>query len=172
MTALAVVVAAVLVATLQVAATPFFTVAGATAELGVAAILVALLVGGPRQAMLMTPAIALSVAFAGSRSPGLLLIGYTAVLPVGLALERYDLPPAPYLRFLATALLGGAWLRTVLALGAFAGGAAFAPLVLLRDVVTPGLAFDAALLTLLYVPLRLMGRAQLRFAVERRGWLP
>jgi len=172
MTALAVMVAAVLVATLQVAATPFFTVAGATADLGIAAILAALLVGGPRQAMLMTPAVALSVAFAGSRSPGLLLAGYAAVLPIGLVLERYDLPPTPYLRFLATALLSGAWLRGVLALGAFSGGAAFAPLVLLRDVITPGLAFDAVLLTLLYVPLRLSGRAQLRFGLERRGWLP
>jgi hypothetical protein len=43
---------------------------------------------------------------------------------------------------------------------------------LVRDVITPGLAFDAILVTLVYIPLRLSGRAQLQYTLERRGWLP
>ncbi len=161
MMVLVVAAVAVLVAAIQVAAVPLFTVAGATAELGVVAILVTLLVAGPRPAMLMTPAIALAVGFAGSRAPGLLLIGYTAVLPIGYLLDRYGMPPGPYPRLLITACAGGLWVRLVLSLSAFLNGAAFEPVVLLRDIITPGLAFDAALITLAYVPLRLAGHAQL-----------
>jgi hypothetical protein len=172
MTYLTVAVAAVLVAAFQVTVVPLFPISGATAELAIPFILGALMVGGPGAGMFATPAIALSVGMAGDREPGLLLIAYTPALLFGYLLDRFELPPGKFPRLLVTALLAGFWVRLVLSASALAGGAAFEPFVLLVDIVTPGFLFDAMVITLLYVPLRLLGRADLHYVVERRGWMP
>lgn len=165
-------IGAVLTAAMQVTVVPLFPISGATAELAIPFILVSLMLGGPPAGMLATPAVALAVGMASTRAPGLLLIGYCGVLLVGYALDRYGLPPGRYPRVLITALAAGAWIRIVLSAGAFATGAPFAPFPLLVQIVTPGFLFDAVFVTLAYLPLRLLGRADLRYVVERRGWMP
>jgi hypothetical protein len=164
--------AAVLVATLHVTVVPLFAVGAATAELGVIAILVALMTSGPRAAMVLTPAVALAVSFSSDRAPGLLLLCYAAVLPIGYALDRYGTPPGSFGRLMTTALLSGVWVRTVLSVAAYLEGAAFDPAVLIGDVLLPGAAFDAAIFALVYVPLRLTGHASPRFSLATRGWSP
>jgi hypothetical protein len=161
-----------MVAALQVSVAPLFPIAGATAELGIAAILAALLVGGPRAAMLMTPAVALALSFGTDLAPGAVLIGYTAVLPIGYLLDRYGMPPGDYPRLLLTAVLAGVWLRLVLSFEAFAEGAALAPGPLLAEVLLPGIVFDAVLASAVYLPLRLAGQSHLTFVLQRRSWLP
>jgi hypothetical protein len=162
----------VAVASFQVTVAPLFPMGGATAEFGIAAIIAVAFLQGPRAAMLFAPALAFAVGFAGSRSPGLLLIGYAGVLPIAYFIEQSQWPLGGYLRTVCAFVLAGAWLRLVLSLGAFADGAAFAPFALVLDVLTPGFAFDAIAATLLYVPFRIAGLPTLRFSLQKGGWLP
>jgi hypothetical protein len=171
MTVVSVAAAAVLAAALQVTVAPLFAVAGTTADFGVIAIVVTLLAAGPRAAMVMTVAFALALGLASTRSPGLLLAGYPAILLTAYALERYGLP-GDFPRLLAAAAAGGAGVRLLLAFGAFASGAAFAPVPLMRDVLLPGLVIDAVLVALAYLPMRLLGHGHPQLSLERRGWLP
>ena len=122
--------------------------------------------------MVLTPLVALFTALSGNRAPGLLLIGYAAIIPIGYVLDRYGMPPGHYPRILATAILSGLWIRLVLSLGAMASGAELAVLELLRSVLIPGVLIDAVLITLAYGALRLFGYGRMTFGLQRQGWLP
>jgi hypothetical protein len=120
--------------------------------------------------MLMTPAVALTLALSSDLGAGVLLVGYTAVLPIGYALDRFAMPPGELPRFLVMAGAAGIWIRVVLSLEAFVQGAEFSPTVLVGNVLLPGLVFDVVIAALIYLPARALGRAQLTFVTEKKGW--
>jgi hypothetical protein len=66
-------------------------------------------------------------------------------------------PVNHYLRTLAMMVVTGVWARALLAVGAIAGGADGAFGMLVTDVVLPGMFLDAALLSVVYIPLRVAG---------------
>jgi len=162
MTIVAAVVGLVLAALMQVTLAPLFPLDGAVAMVAMTA--------GPRAAMVALPALCLAASFTSDRSPGLLIIGYLPFLPLATVLEEAALPVNRFLRVLAALVITGLWARLVLAGGAFAQGADFAPAALIRDILIPGVAVDGLLLSLLYLPPRLMGWAPQPLTLRRTGW--
>ncbi len=153
MTGLAMLLAAIA----QVTVAPLFPVAGAVPEFVLLGLVLMAAFSSPSPVMVLTPLMAVALAFLSDRSPGLLLVAYLPLLPLGFALEESPVPLNHYLRTLAMIVVTGVWLRTLLALGAMASGAAPAFSLLLSDVLVPGAFLDAALLTVVYIPMRLVG---------------
>lgn len=165
-------VAMVLIAVIQVSVVPLFPVAGAQADVGLIAILVTAMLAGPRPAMLATPILALAVGLAGSRAPGLILLGYAAVLPLAALIEDLPYPLGRAARILATAVVAGLWLRLLLGIAAISAGGEFAVNDLIFQVLLPGMVFDVVLIGLAYVALQLAGIGGQRFSLQQTGWLP
>ena len=154
----------------QVTVAPLFRVSGAEADLPLVVLALFAVFSGPPAVMLGTPFAAICLGFASSRSPGLLLIGYLPLLPLGMALEEWRVPLNRYGRMLAAGGLTGIWLRLVLVLGAVTSGATVAVAPVIGQVLIPGLIFDLALLTLAYVPLRFVGWNGRPLVLGRKGF--
>jgi len=157
MRAAAALAAVVLVAVAQVTVAPLFPIAGAVPEFVLLGLTLIAAFGSPTAVMVLTPLAAVAAGFLSDRSPGLMLVGYLPLLPVGVGIEGAPAPLNHYLRTLGMMLATGAWLRAVLALGAVAGGAEPAMGPMLTDVILPGMFLDLVLLTVVYIPLRLAG---------------
>ena len=170
MTAVAVVVGLLLAALMQVTLAPLFPLDGAVADVVLLALAMLAMTAGPRAAMAALPALCLAASFTSDRSPGLLIIGYLPLLPLATVLEEAALPMNRFLRLLTAVVITGLWARLVLAGGAFAQGADFAPAALIRDILIPGVALDGLLLSLLYLPSRLMGWTPQSLTLRRTGW--
>lgn len=125
--------------------------------------------GGPFKAMVATPILAVCVGFAGDRAPGLLLIAYLPVLPLGLLLEEADIPLTHFFRVLAAGVATGAWIRTLLAAVVLIQ-AGFTP-SLLTKVILPGVFIDIALLAVVYLAVRLIGLNGRSLTLPRGGFL-
>ncbi|MFN0093493.1 MAG: hypothetical protein ACKVVT_01775 [Dehalococcoidia bacterium] len=155
---------------LQVAAAPLFPLDGATPDVVLLAAF-ALAVGfGPRAAMVALPCMVVGLALGGGRSVFLLMLGYVPLLPLGYALESSPVPLNRFARSLVAVLLTGAWARLLLAVGAYADGAAFSLRELTGDVLISGAILDGVLLTLLYAPFRLAGATGRSWTPARTGW--
>jgi hypothetical protein len=141
----------------QVTVAPLFPVAGATPELVLLLLVLVAAFSGPSPVMVLTPVAAVAVGFLADRSPGLMLLAYLPPLPLGFAIEDSSVPVNHYLRTLAMMVVTGVWARALLAVGAIAGGADGAFGMLVTDVVLPGMILDGALLSVVYIPLRVAG---------------
>lgn len=162
--------AIVLSAMVQVTVAPLFPIAGAVPEFVVLTLTLLVAFSSPRPVMIGTPIAALAYGFLSDRAPALLLLGYLPLLPLGYFLEESRVPVNHYLRTVAMMTITGLWLRTLLALGAMSGGADAAFGVLISDVLIPGLFLDFALLSVVYIPLRLIGWTGQGMTLERTGY--
>jgi len=141
----------------QVTVAPLFPVANLTFDFVLLALILIAAFGTPQRAMLCVPVAALAYGFLSSREPGLLILCYLPLLPLGLYLEEARVPLNHYARTLGAFVLTGAWVRLLLVLGAVVGGADGSARAVLFDVILPGVFLDFALLSVVYVPLRLLG---------------
>lgn len=147
-----------------------FPVRGAVFDFGLAALVVTYVWAGPRHAMVALPVAALLISFATDRAPGLLLLAYVPLLPIAYALEERNAPLTRYAHTLAAGVATGAWARTVLATGPMLEGAGFAGTDLLFVVLVPGLFLDILLVTLAYLPFRLLGWSARPMTLHRSGF--
>ena len=163
-------VAILLAAMAQVTVAPLFPVAGAVPEFVLLTLALLVAFNSPRPVMIGTPIAALAYGFLSDRAPALLLLGYLPLLPLGYLLEESRVPVNHYLRTVAMMVITGLWLRTLLALGAMTAGADAAFGILIADVLVPGIFLDLALLTVVYIPLRLIGWTGQGMTLERTGY--
>jgi len=154
----------------QVTVSSLFPLSGAIADLPLITILLFSVFAGPRSVMIAIPAAAFMLGFVSDRSPGLLLMAYLPLLPLAVILENSPLPLNHYARTALTCLAAGLWGRTVLALGAVAQGADLPVGTLIAGVLIPGAFLDIALLTLAYVPCRVVGWSGRGMTLQRGGW--
>jgi hypothetical protein len=154
----------------QVTVAPRFPISGAVFNFPLMLLVLIAAFGGPLAAMVTTPIVAILLGFASDRSPGLLLIGYLPLLPLGLLLEQSNLPLTHFFRTLGTGIIGGIWLRGILALAVMAQGAGFTVSVLTK-VIIPGILLDFALLAVVYLLLRLIGLSGRSLTLSRGGFL-
>lgn len=153
----------------QVTVAPLFPISGATFDFPLAVLVLMAAFGGPLATMAAVPIAAILLGFASDRAPGLLLIGYLPLLPIGHLLEEWNAPLTHFFRTLAMGLVTGVWLRAVLALAVMAQGAGFTVAVLTK-VIIPGILLDFALLAVVYLALRLIGLSGRSLALSRGGY--
>lgn len=149
--------ATILAAIMQVTVAPLFPVSAAAPEFVLLTLVIVAAFGNPRRAMVCVPVGAIAYGFLSDRSPALLLLAYLPLLPLGLYLEEARVPLNHYARTLIVTVATGVWIRALLMLGAVVGGADATPGAALGQVLIPGLFLDFALLSVVYVPLRLIG---------------
>jgi hypothetical protein len=154
----------------QVTVAPRFPISGAIFNFPLIVLVLTAAFAGPTSAMVATPIIAILLGFASDRSPGLLLIGYLPLLPLGVLIEQSRLPLTDFFQTLAAGLITGAWLRGVLAFAVMVQGAGFTVAVLTK-VILPGLLLDFALLAVVYLALRLIGLNGRSLTLSRGGFL-
>jgi hypothetical protein len=150
----------------QVTFAPLFPLRGAVVEFGLLAVVLLALTAGPRAAMLAVPFAAIAVGFATDRAPGLLLLAYLPVLPLGLLVEEARLPFPRYLQLLGLVVLCGTFVRSLLAASAVAQGADFALIPFVRELWAPGMVLDAFAFTVMYLPIRMLGRGADTFTLR------
>jgi cell shape-determining protein MreD len=163
-------VAIALAAIAQVTVAPLFPISGAVPDFVLLTLVLLVAFSSARPVMIGTPLVAIAYGFLSNRSPALLLLAYLPILPLGYFLEESPVPANHYLRALGMMLLTGLWARTLLALAAISAGAQPAFGVLVSDVLIPGLFLDFALLSVAYVPLRLIGWTGQGMALGRTGF--
>jgi len=154
----------------QLTVAPLFPISGAQADIPLVTMAVLAVYAGPATVMLGMPLVALFLGFGSSRAPGLLIIGYLPLLPLGLAFEEWQLPLNRFVRTILAGAITGLWLRTVLAMGAMVSGAPLAIGPLIGQVLLPGVFFDLALLTLAYLPFRFVGWSGHPMSLRREGF--
>lgn len=151
----------------QVTVASLFPLRGAVVEFGLLTVVLVALVHGPRAAMVTLPFAALAVGFASNRAPALLILAYLPVLPVAAFVEEARFPVARYLQLLGTVAVCGIWARGILTLGPIAQGADLPLLAMLRDLIIPGIVLDFLAFTVIYVPIRMIGRGADTLTLER-----
>ncbi|HMO54379.1 MAG TPA: hypothetical protein PJ994_07740 [Tepidiformaceae bacterium] len=159
-----------LAAIAQVTVAPLFPVSGAVPDFLLLTLVMLVAFSSPQPVMIGTPFAAIAYSFLSDRSPALLLIAYLPILPVGYFLEASPVPMNHYLRALLMMALTGIWARTLLALAAMTSGAQPAFGALIADVLIPGLSLDVALLTVAYLPFRLIGWTGEGMKLGRSGY--
>ena len=155
-----------LAGTAQVTVASLFPVRGAVVDFGLLTVLLLALTAGPRAAMLAVPFCALTVGFASDRSPGLLVLAYLPVLPLGVLFEEARVPLPRYLQLCALLVVCGAWARLLLAGSAIFQGADVTPMAIVRDLLAPGFVLDFLAFTAIYVPIRMIGRGADTFTLR------
>lgn len=164
------VMATLFAAIIQVTVAPLFPVAGVVFDFVLLTLVLVAAFGSPQRAMLCVPAAALAYGFLSNREPGLLVLAYLPLLPLGLYLEEVNVPLNHYVRTALALALTGVWARGILVLGSVVGGA-HAPFgLILSDIILPGLLLDLSLLTLVYVPIRLLGWSGQGMSLSRGGY--
>ena len=171
MNAILVIVLSGFAALAQVTIAPLFPLDAAVADVGLLALVLLSLLAGPKSAMVGLPLLALLTGFTSDRSPGLLILCYLPYLPVAYAFSQAQVPLPRFARIAVAALATGAWARALLGIVTFLQGAPFAPGELFAAIIIPGLALDALLVALLYVPCRLAGRTGGSLSLRRTGWV-
>ncbi len=160
----------VLAAIAQVTVAPLFPVSGAVPEFLLLTLVLLVAFSSARPVMIATPFAALAYGFLSDRAPGLLLLAYLPILPLGYFLEESRIPVNHYIRTAAMMVLTGIWARTLLALGAMTAGADPVFGLLVGDVLLPGFFLDLALLTVVYIPFRLIGWTGQGMTLGRTGF--
>jgi hypothetical protein len=154
----------------QVTVAPLFPVWNITFDFVLLVLVLVAAFGTPRRAMVCIPVAALAYGFLANREPGLLVLAYLPLLPLGLYLEETRVPLNHFGRTALALVATGAWARLLLVLGAVVGGASANVGFVLFGVVLPGLFLDLALLSLVYLPLRLLGWSGQSMSLSRGGY--
>ena len=170
MKAIAVAAFLMLTAIAQVTVAPLFPIAGAVPDLPLVALLILAVYAGPTSVMVGLPFVAICTGFASDRAPGLLVLGYLPLLPLAVGIEGWRVPLGQFVRLALVGTATGLWLRSVLALSSVAQGADPAFWALIGDVLIPGAFLDIALLTVAYVPFRLIGWSGRGMTLRRGGY--
>ena len=155
----------------QVAVAPFFPVAGALVELPVVVLLLLAIFAGPYAVMIALPILVLFLGFSTNLEYEWLVIAYLPLLPGAAWIQRQRaIPQTPYLLLLVMVVAAGIWARGVLAGAAMTSGAspAFGPVV--ADILLPGAAFDAVVLSLVYGLCRWIGWPTRSLDLEQAGF--
>jgi len=156
-----------LAAIAQVTVAPLFPIQGAVPDFVLVTLITFATWAGPRTAMVSLPIVAVFLGFAGNREPGLLILAYLPLLPLGLFIDEANLPFSRFVQVLLTAAGTGLWARLVMSAGAFIGGAEVSLSGLLFLVLVPGLFLDILLVTFAYLPFRLMGKQARPMTLQR-----
>ena len=170
MKGLGAVVATIFAAIAQVTIAPLFPVGYVVFDFVLLTLILIAAFSSPKRAMLCVPIAAIAYGFLSNREPGLLVLAYLPLLPLGLYLEESPIPLNHYAR---TALAFGAtgiWARGLLVLGSILGGADASLGLIVFHVLLPGLLLDLSLLTLVYIPLRLLGWSGQGMSLSRGGY--
>lgn len=162
--------ATILAAMFQVTVAPLFPVSAAVPEFVLLTLVIVAAFGNPRRAMVCVPVAAVAYGFLSDRSPALLLLAYLPLLPLGLYLEEARVPLNHYARTLVATLVTGLWIRVLLMLGTVVGGADTTVGAAIGQVLVPGLFLDFALLSVVYVPLRLIGWSGQGMSLQRGSY--
>ncbi len=157
MKVVAAMLAVLFAATWQVTVAPLFPISAAEPDFVLLTLVLVAAFGTPRRGMVCVPVAALGYGFLSDRAPGLMVLAYLPLLPLGLYLEEAKIPLNHYARTAIALLLTGSWARLLMVLGTVVGGADAPVGAVLGQVLVPGAFLDLALLTLVYVPLRLVG---------------
>ncbi len=155
----------------QVAVAPFFPVAGALVELPVVVLLLLAIFAGPYAVMIALPILVLFLGFSTNVEYEWLVIAYLPLLPGAAWIQRQRaIPQTPYLLLLVMVVAAGIWARGVLAGAAMTSGASptFGPVV--ADILLPGAAFDAGVLSLAYGLCRWIGWPTRSLDLEQAGF--
>ncbi len=164
------VMATIFAATSQVTVAPLFPVSGVVFDFVLLALVLIAAFGSPKRAMICVPVAALAYGFLSNREPGLLVLAYFPLLPLGFYLEEVNVPLNHYVRTAAAMVLIGMWARSLLVLGSIVGGAHASLGLTVSDVILPGMLLDLSLLTVVYVPLRLLGWSGQGMSLSRGGY--
>ncbi len=164
------VLATLFAAVWQVTVAPLFPVWGVTFDFVLLTLVLIAAFGSPQRGMLCVPVAALAYGFLSGREPGLLVLCYLPLLPLGLYLEEARIPLNHYARTTIALVATGVWVRLLLVLGAVVGGADATPGLVIADVLLPGAILDFALLGIVYVPLRLLGWSGQGMSLSRGGY--
>lgn len=154
----------------QVTVAPLFPVGAVVFDFVLLTLILIAAFSSPQRAMLCVPIAALAYGFLSNREPGLLVLAYLPLLPLGFYLEEIPVPLNHYARTAGALLVTGAWARLLMVLGAVVGGADASLGILVRDILVPGLIVDFALLSVVYAPLRLLGWSGQGMALSRGGY--
>ena len=157
-------------AMVQVTVAPLFPISGAVPNFPLVLLVMLAAFSGSTAPMFAIPVTAIFVGFASDRAPGLLIIAYLPLLPLGLVLQEWRIPLNQYMRVVAAGAATGVWIRGILALAAVVQGANIAIGPLIFQVLVPGLFLDLALLTIAYVPFRLIGWSGRGMSLQRGGY--
>lgn len=149
--------AVVFAAIWQVTVAPLFPVANVTFDFVLVTLVVVTAFGSPRRGMVAVPLAALAYGFLSGRAPALLLLAYLPLLPLGSYLEGVSVPLNHYARTALAMVATGGWARMLMVLGAVLGGADATAGDVVFGVLLKGVFLDFALLSVVYVPLRLLG---------------
>ena len=164
------VIAVLLACISQVTVAPLFPIGVVTFDFVLLTLVVVAAFGTPRRAMVCVPVAALAYGFLSDRAPGLLVLAFLPMLPLGVYLEQSGVPLNHFARSAVAMVLTGAWARLLLALGAVLGGADASVSAVLTSFVIPGLFLDFALLCVVYVPLRLLGWSGQGMSLQRGSY--
>lgn len=170
MSRLAIAAILILVVVAQVTVAPLFPLRAAVPDFALLTLIGLAMYRRPATTMLALPILALLLAFSTDRAPGLLLLVYLPLLPLAALIEGADLPLNRYARITIALVVSGLWARTLLALAAIAQGAEPETGALVRQVLLPGMVLDWGLLTVVYVPSRLLGWRPQRMILQRGGF--
>ncbi len=166
----AAVMATLFAAICQVTIAPLFPIWGVTFDFVLLTLILIAAFGSPQRAMLCVPIAALAYGFLSGREPGLLVLCYLPLLPLGLFLEEATVPLNHYARTMVALVSTGVWVGMLLVLGAVVGGADATLGQVIIGVLLPGAFLDFALLSIVYVPLRLLGWSGQGMSLSRGGY--
>ena len=142
----------------QVAIAPFFPLLGAVVELPVILLVVLAIFAGPRAVMIVLPILVLFLGFSTNVEFEWLIAAYLPILPCAAWIQRQRaIPQTPYVLALGMTLAAGIWARGVFAAVAMAAGASPDIGGAVADVLLPGAALDAVVLSLAYAVCRWVG---------------
>jgi hypothetical protein len=135
----------------QVAIAPFFPLAGAVVDLPVVVLLLLAIFAGPGAVMVALPLLVLFLGFSTNAGYEWLVLAYLPILPCAAWIQRQPLiPQTPYALVLAMAVAAAVWTRLVFAGVALTSGASIDVSGLVADILAPGAAFDAVVLSVAY----------------------
>ena len=156
-----------LTALVQVTVAPLFPLGAATPDFALIAVMALAIYEGPHPAMVAIPFLAVMIGFASDRSPALLLLAYLPLLPFAYLLEVADLPLNRYAQSSVVVVIGGMAARLILSLGPLLQGADFTIFGLLKDLLLPGMLLDWVMLTVVFIPLRILGQEARQLTLAR-----